>query len=89
MTSDHSRARIGFTLDRLVVRGRSISAHNGFEPKSRRARCDRGRQQIVDRSIKMLAETFLQLVDNTADDFDPIGLLTTLCGRCIDLLDVS
>jgi GAF domain-containing protein len=43
----------------------------------------------VDGSIKMLAETFLQLVDNTADDFDPIGLLAMLCGRCIDLLDVS
>ena len=37
----------------------------------------------------MLAETFVQLVDHTADDFDPIGLLTMLCGRCIDLLDVS
>ncbi len=43
----------------------------------------------MDGSIKMLAETFLQLVDNTADDFDPIGLLTMLCGRCVDLFDVS
>ena len=43
----------------------------------------------MDGSIKMLAETFVQLVDHTADDFDPIGLLTMLCGRCIDLLDVS
>jgi GAF domain-containing protein len=43
----------------------------------------------VDGSIKMLADTFLQLVDNTADDFDPIGHLTMLCGRCVDLLDIS
>ena len=43
----------------------------------------------MDGSIKMLAETFLQLVDNTVDDFDPIGLSTMLCGRCVDLLDVS
>ena len=32
----------------------------------------------MDGSIKMLAETFLQLVDNTADDFEPIGLLTNV-----------
>jgi GAF domain-containing protein len=43
----------------------------------------------VDGSIKMLAETFLQLVDNTADDFDPIELLKMLCRRCIELFDVS
>jgi len=43
----------------------------------------------VDGSIKMLAETFIQLVDNTVDAFDPIGLLTMLSGRCVDVLDVS
>jgi GAF domain-containing protein len=43
----------------------------------------------VDGSIRMLAGTFLQLVDNTVDDFDPIALLTMLCGRCVDLLDIS
>ncbi|MGO9874247.1 MAG: GAF and ANTAR domain-containing protein [Acidimicrobiia bacterium] len=43
----------------------------------------------MDGSIKMLADTFLQLVDNTVDDFDPIRVLTMLCGRCVDLLDIS
>jgi len=38
---------------------------------------------------EVLAETFLQLADTIVDDFDVHDVLTTLSGRCVELLDAS
>lgn len=37
----------------------------------------------------LLASTFLTLADTLVDDFDVVEVLTTLCGRCVDLLGTS
>jgi len=40
-------------------------------------------------SLETVAATFLQLVDTTGDDFDPLEVLTMLSRRCVDLFDAS
>ncbi len=37
----------------------------------------------------LLAETFLTLADTLVDDFDVIDVLSTLSGRCVELLEAS
>lgn len=37
----------------------------------------------------VLARTMVELADTLVDDFDVVDLLTTLSGRCIDVLDIA
>jgi GAF domain-containing protein len=38
---------------------------------------------------ELLTQTLVQLADTLADDFDPVGMLTLLCERCVEILDVA
>lgn len=42
----------------------------------------------MDREMK-LSRTFVELADTLTKDFDVVDLLHTLCGRCVELVDVN